>query len=136
MTTLSIISICQDEAQVIPWFLDCCAYTYKVLGPNFLKEIVIVDGGSTDGTLDIIRSYQDKMPLYLVEHPFDTFGKQKNRALEVATGDYILAPDADMTWTTNFGLVFKSGYYEQFEMVDFRMMFTADARCESLDVFQ
>lgn len=126
MTTLSIISICQDEAEVIPWYLDCCEYTYRVLGPKWLKEVVIVDGGSVDKTIDIIKSYQDRMPLVLVEHPFDTFGAQKNRALDVATGEFILACDTDMSWTTNFGLVFKSGYYENFEMVDFRMMFTVD----------
>ena len=126
MTTLSIISICQDEAEVISWYLECCVYTYRVLGPRWLKEVVIVDGGSSDNTVEIIKSYQSKLPLVLVEHPFDTFGAQKNRALEHATGDYVFAPDTDMTWTTNFGLIFKTGYYEKFEMVDFRMLFTVD----------
>jgi hypothetical protein len=125
MTTLSICAICQDEAEVIVWYLDCCVYTYKILGDKWLKEVVIVDGGSVDGTLAIIKTYQDKLPLILIEHPFDTFGSQKNRALALTTGDYVFFCDSDMTWTTNFGLIFKSGFYEKYEMVDFRMLFTA-----------
>jgi len=126
MSSLSIISICQDEAEVIGWFLECCLHTDSILG-DLLKEIVIVDGGSKDNTVSIIQQYQKKCPkIQLHEHPFDSFGSQKNRALEHTTGDYIFAPDTDMTWTMNFPTVFKSGYYESANLWDFRMLFTAD----------
>jgi len=125
MSSLSIISICQDEEEVIGWMLECCVYTYGVL-KDLLKEVVIVDGGSKDNTLNIIKSYQNKIPLILIQHPFDSFGQQKNRALEKSTGDYVFGPDADMTWTSNFPIVFKSGFYESSDMWDFRMRFTAD----------
>ncbi len=125
MSTLSICIIAQDEAEVIPWTLNCCLHTYSVLG-DLLKEVVVVDGGSKDKTVDVVNSYIGRLPLVLLQHPFDSFGKQKNRALEIASVDYIFAPDADMTWTTNFPNVFSSGYYDKASMWDFRMLFTAD----------
>ena len=125
MSTLSIISICQDEGEVIGWFLDCCVQTYQVLG-DALKEVIIVDGGSIDNTLAVLKQYQSKLPLIIIEHPFDTFGKQKNLALEKATGDFILGADTDMTWTTNFAEVFKRGTYDNFKFVDFMCYFTCD----------
>jgi glycosyltransferase involved in cell wall biosynthesis len=124
MSTLSICTICQDESEVIEEFLNCCVYTKAVLQQD-LKEVVIVDGGSKDNTLGIIKRYGEEIPLVLIENLFDTFGKQKNRALEKVTGDYIFFPDADMSWTKNFAEVFKAGYYDRAPMWDFHMFFTA-----------
>jgi hypothetical protein len=122
--TLSICAICQDEAEVIKDYLDCCVHIYKNLEQQ-LKEVILIDGGSKDNTIEIINSYKDKLPLTLIEYPFDTFGQQKNRALELATGDFILGMDTDMTITTNFPAIFMSGYFNSSNYWDFPMYFTA-----------
>lgn len=124
MSSLSICTICQDEAEVLPEFLESCKFIADSLKEDF-KELVIVDGGSKDTSVEIIKSYQDKMPIVLIEYPFDTFGQQKNRALERATGDFILGIDADMTITTNFPQLFKTGYFQAACMWDFMLYFTA-----------
>lgn len=124
-SSLSIITICQDEQDIIGWMLDCCVHDFQVLGKQ-LHEVVVVDGGSKDGTVEIVKSYSDKLPLVLLEYPFDTFGDQKNRALERCTGDFIFAPDSDMTWTTNFAQMFLDGIYEEHPFWDFRLFFTVD----------
>jgi glycosyltransferase involved in cell wall biosynthesis len=54
-------------------------------------EIVVVDSGSTDRTLDICRTYTDKV----FSHPFMGFSAQKQFALEKAQGPWVLNLDAD-----------------------------------------
>lgn len=61
---------------------------------DLVDEVVIVDGGSEDKTLDIARSYGDKVKIFEVDNP-PNFLKNKQRAIEYATGDWILQLDAD-----------------------------------------
>ena len=54
-------------------------------------EIIVLDSGSSDRTVEIARQYAD-----LVEvTDWPGFGVQKQRALEKATGDWVLSIDAD-----------------------------------------
>ena len=57
-----------------------------------VDEIVVVDTGSTDGTIEIAKSYGAKIIKTLWE---DDFSKPRNVALEEATGDWIIFLDAD-----------------------------------------
>ncbi len=55
------------------------------------QEIVVLDSGSTDRTLEIARAAGAR-----VEHQdFLGYGAQKNRAVELASHDWILSVDAD-----------------------------------------
>jgi len=54
-------------------------------------EIVVVDGGSTDGTAATARSHGCRV----VRRPFDSFCRQRNHAIEQARGDWVLSIDAD-----------------------------------------
>jgi glycosyltransferase involved in cell wall biosynthesis len=56
------------------------------------QQIVVVDTNSTDRTLEIAQKYGAT-----ISQPSDWpgFGPQKNRALELATGDWVLSLDAD-----------------------------------------
>jgi len=58
---------------------------------KFADEIIIVDSGSTDNTVEIAKRYTDK----IYTHPFRDFSRQKNYAIEKASGDWILSIDAD-----------------------------------------
>jgi glycosyltransferase involved in cell wall biosynthesis len=58
---------------------------------GWADEIVVVDSGSTDRTCEIAESFRGK---FYVE-PWKGFAAQKNSALAKATGDWILALDAD-----------------------------------------
>jgi glycosyltransferase involved in cell wall biosynthesis len=54
-------------------------------------EIIVVDSGSTDRTLEIARSYGART---FVE-PWEGFAAQKNSTMEKASGDWVLQLDAD-----------------------------------------
>jgi len=52
-------------------------------------EYVVIDGGSNDGTKDIIEKYSDRLATYLSE-PDKGIYDAMNKGLARATGDYIL----------------------------------------------
>jgi glycosyltransferase involved in cell wall biosynthesis len=82
MPRLSVIVITRDEAANIR---DCLASV------RFADEIVVVDSGSTDGTPELCRGLADR----IVVTDWPGFGPQKQRALELATGEWVLSIDAD-----------------------------------------
>lgn len=59
-------------------------------------EIIVVDSGSTDDTAEICRAMGVN---FSVTADFPGFGPQKNRALDLATGDWVVSIDAD-EWIT------------------------------------
>jgi glycosyltransferase involved in cell wall biosynthesis len=80
---LSVIVITLNEASRLPACMASVA---------FADEIVVLDNGSTDGTPELARRLGAR-----VEQTRDWpgFGPQKNRALALATGDWVLSIDAD-----------------------------------------
>ncbi len=81
--SLSVILITCNEAGRLRATLEAVAWA---------DEIIVVDSGSTDGTVEIAREFTDKM---IVTEDWPGFGPQKNRALDLATGDWVLSIDAD-----------------------------------------
>ncbi len=79
---LSAIVITRNEAANIGECLD---------GLAFCDERIVVDCGSTDGTADIARGKGARVE----HHEWRGFGPQKNFALSLATGDWVLSIDAD-----------------------------------------
>ncbi len=57
-------------------------------------EYIIVDGGSNDGTLDIIKRYQDKITLWCSEKDRGMYDAI-NKGISLATGRYIKILNAD-----------------------------------------
>jgi glycosyltransferase involved in cell wall biosynthesis len=82
MTGLSVTVITKNEVNFIRTCLDSISWA---------DEIIIVDSGSTDGTVEICREYTDNIMLTDWPGP----GAQRNRAADLATKDWILALDAD-----------------------------------------
>ncbi len=58
---------------------------------KWADEIIVVDSGSTDLTLDIARAFHARV----YTEPWKGYAVQKNSAIEKATGDWILSLDAD-----------------------------------------
>ena len=79
---LSVVVITLNNAAT----LDAC-----LAGVDWAEEIVVLDSGSTDDTLAIARRHG----AHVATHAFDEFGPQKQRAIDMASHDWILNLDAD-----------------------------------------
>ncbi|MCK4851800.1 MAG: glycosyltransferase family 2 protein [Candidatus Omnitrophica bacterium] len=65
---------------------------------KWADEIIVVDGRSDDGTVDIVREYTDKV----IISAFSGFGNERNKGAETAAGDWILQLDGDEVVTPEF----------------------------------
>ena len=95
MPTISACMIVKNEEE----FIAGCLTSIR----NLADEIIIVDTGSTDRTIDIIEKFRgadylgDKVKLY--HHLWENdFSKHRNQSLEYATQEWILIIDADERW--------------------------------------
>lgn len=71
---------------------DAERWLEAVLRPLVIcDEVLILDSGSTDRTREIARAFGAVWH----EHPFDGYGPQKCRAVELARHDWVLSIDAD-----------------------------------------
>lgn len=84
MPTISVALIVKNEEQNLPQCLERVK--------NWVDEIVIVDSGSTDNTEQIARDYGAK---FYRHTDWQGFGKQRQRAQQYVTSDYVLWLDAD-----------------------------------------
>ncbi len=84
---LSAFIICQDEER----YLGNCIESLQGVG-----EIVIVDSGSTDGTLALVEGFIARgFPIRLFHEPWRGYAGQKQFALEQCTKDWCLNIDSD-----------------------------------------
>ena len=81
---LSIVMIVRNEEKC----LDTCLKSVK--GAD---EIVVVDTGSIDNTIEVAKTYTSKV--YNDYRWRDNFSEARNHALKKATGDWVLSIDAD-----------------------------------------
>ena len=80
---LSAIVIAKNEARNIEACLDSLA---------FCDERIVVDGGSNDATASLAEA---KGARVTISREWRGFGPQKNLALSLATGEWVLSVDAD-----------------------------------------
>ena len=85
--TLSVVLITQDEEGNLPRTLE----SVMPLVRDGRGEIIVVDSGSTDRTVEIARSYGAKV----FSEPWKGFAAQKNSAIGKADSDWVLQLDAD-----------------------------------------
>lgn len=83
MASLSVIVITKNESDTIEACLKSVA---------FANELVVLDSGSTDDTVQKARALGAKVS---ISADWPGFGVQKNRALALASSDWVLSLDAD-----------------------------------------
>ena len=95
MPKISIIMSVYNESDKIASTLTQIINFMGNYQPDF--EIVISNDGSTDNTVELIKSYQKSEPRIVILDNVH-FGKSYNiwRAMSAAKGDYILMTDADL----------------------------------------
>lgn len=81
---VSACMIVKNEEELLPQCLDSIR--------DWVDEIIVVDTGSSDNTVEIARSYGAR----IFHQPWEgDFSKHRNYSIEQATGDWIFIIDAD-----------------------------------------
>jgi glycosyltransferase involved in cell wall biosynthesis len=57
-------------------------------------EVIVVDGGSHDGTLNALRRWQERLPLQVIAAPGANISRGRNLAISAATGEWVAVTDA------------------------------------------
>ncbi len=97
MEKISLVIPCYNEEEVLPYFYE----EINKVTNNFKKvkfEIILVDDGSKDNTLKLMREFSKKDKKFRYITFSRNFGKESAilAGLEYATGDYIATMDADL----------------------------------------
>lgn len=97
MKKLSVIIPCYNESKTIRELLN------QAIGASigsWGKEIIVIDDGSSDGTKDILKEYEERIRVIYQEKNGGK-GTAVSTGLKEATGDYVLIQDADLEYDPN-----------------------------------
>ena len=93
---ISIITVIYNDGKKLEeTILSILSQTYDNL------EFIIIDGSSTDETIDIIKKYEDKIDYWISEKDSGIFDAM-NKGILAAKGDYINFMNAGDFFITNF----------------------------------
>ena len=92
---ISIITVCYNSDKTISDCIDSVlSQTYKDI------EFIIIDGGSTDNTLNILKSYSYGIS-NIISEPDNGIYDAMNKGISIATGHIIGFLNSDDTYSSN-----------------------------------
>lgn len=93
--------------------LDECLKSLQPLLDNLDSELVIVDTGSTDSTVEIAKKYTDKVYFHKWNN---NFSEMRNITIDYAKGDWFFCIDGDEVLDSTEEIIefFKSGEYKKY----------------------
>lgn len=92
---VSVVTVCFNSASTIEQTIQ------SVISQTYYNiEYIIIDGGSTDGTLDIVNKYKDKIAYFVSEQDHGIYDAM-NKGIQAATGEYIGIINSDDWFESN-----------------------------------
>lgn len=101
MSLLTVIVPCYNEEEAIPFFYEEMLKTIDVFKKEYPQvefEMLFIDDGSKDETLEVLREYNSKDARVRYVSFSRNFGKEAGiyAGLDNAKGDYVVIMDADL----------------------------------------
>jgi glycosyltransferase involved in cell wall biosynthesis len=96
---VSVIITVLNEVKSLPRLFDSLAAQTRP--PD---EVIVVDGGSVDGTLVLLCAEKERgrFPLTIIERPGTNISQGRNAAIAAARGEIVAATDAGVRLTPNW----------------------------------
>lgn len=103
--------------------------TSKIVG-----EIILLDLGSSDGSVDIVQSYQTTYQnIKIVPQPFENIGMALNYGIGISKGEYIIFMDPDDSIAPeSMGTLYRSATQTQPDIITGKLMDLATGRILSM----
>jgi glycosyltransferase involved in cell wall biosynthesis len=121
---ISVITVTYNSIRFVE---DCIKSVIKQNYPNL--EYIIIDGGSTDGTIDIIKKYEEHIS-YWISEPDKGPPDASNKGVKVATGDLVNLLNSDDLYADNALFEVADKYKDLPEDID---IITCGVRVDFLD---
>ena len=68
----------------------------SVIGQRFKHlEHIIIDGGSSDNTVELLKKYEQQYLMRWISEPDDGIADALNKGIRIANGEYVLVLQAD-----------------------------------------
>jgi len=117
---ITVVTVCLNAAPSIAWTIESvCAQDYAD------REHLILDGGSTDGTLDILARYSSER-LTVLSEPDGGMYDALNKALRLFSGEVVGALNADDTFHDSTSLSRIAAAMEDADIVHGDLDFVTD----------
>tara|TARA_B100000161_G_C33512117_1_gene396867 strand:- start:136 stop:1026 length:891 start_codon:yes stop_codon:yes gene_type:complete len=107
----SIITVVLNNAKFLEQTIK------SVIKQDIDVEYILIDGGSTDGTLNIIKKYEKFIDLWISEKDFGIYDAM-NKGIKYSTGNYIGMINSSDIYNNNALLTVKD-YFVQNKKIDF-----------------
>lgn len=107
MPKISIITVCFNAEKYIEQTIKSV-----IDQKNGDIEYIVIDGASTDKTLNIIRQYESKITKWISE-PDNGIADAMNKGIKLATGEYLMFLNADDYFQTSDALAIATSYMEE-----------------------
>lgn len=113
MNTVSIITVTYNAASYLAETIES---VIKQTYPHI--EYIVIDGGSSDNTVDIIGKYSNHIA-YWISEPDNGLYDAMNKGIEKATGDWVFFINAGDVFTTNKVLssIFDNQCYDNVDII-------------------
>ena len=91
---ISVVTVCYNAAQTLADAVDSVLDQTSDPSAPFELEYIVVDGGSTDGTLDLLAPHRNRIAT-LISEPDNGLYDAMNKGIKAATGDIVAILNAD-----------------------------------------
>ena len=91
---ISVVTVCYNAAHTLADAVDSVLGQTSDPSAPFELEYIVVDGGSTDGTLDLLARHRNRIAT-LISEPDNGLYDAMNKGIKAATGDVVAILNAD-----------------------------------------